>query len=234
MKFKKSIAATLACSTLLKIAPMASFAEETKNVNAIGTQQNNEIQFEQVTQEALEQIHERFQLVDKLLDPYVTLENNQYVLNLFTNEVPEELKGQISEQEIQEYRGNLEVSNKVIIANNLTVQDKYTPVEFYVPAVSPQGNISSEPGVQYGYGVNKVTAGKGFLDIYIDRNWTQRLAVGGAAAIGALVAFIPGIGWGVAGAVIGAVGGLEGSRISSGTVWRHYPVSKRTIFLRWQ
>jgi hypothetical protein len=233
MNFKKSIAATLACSTLLTIAPMASSAEEMQNVNTVATQQNNELVLEQLKQEA-EQQHERFQVVDKLLDQYVTLENNQYVLNLFTNEVPEGLKGQISEQEIQEYRSNLEASNNVIVANNLTVQDKYTPVEFYVPAVSPEGNISSEPGVQYAYGVNKVVAGKGYLDIYLDRNWTQRFAVGGAAAVGALVALIPGVGWIVAGAIIGAVGGLEGSRISNGSVHRYYPVKKVAFFLRWQ
>ncbi|PKJ54535.1 hypothetical protein [Bacillus sp. SN10] len=41
MTFKKSIAVTLACSTLLTIVPMTSFAEETKNVNNIELQQDN-------------------------------------------------------------------------------------------------------------------------------------------------------------------------------------------------
>lgn len=63
--------------------------------------------------------------------------------------------------------------------------------------------------------------GKTYYDLYLSKLVAQCLVVGGTAAVGTLIALIPGIGWTVAGSIIGSVGGfLTSTLIANGVIIR--------------
>lgn len=70
-------------------------------------------------------------------------------------------------------------------------------------------------------GVTKVKKNKyGGYDLYLSKLFIQTLAVGGSAAVGALVALIPGVGWTVAGTILGAMSAHLSENIKNGKVFR--------------
>lgn len=69
-------------------------------------------------------------------------------------------------------------------------------------------------------GVTKIKKNSyGGYDIYLSKLVAQTLAVGGSAAIGFLVALIPGIGWAVAGVILGAMSAHLSASMSHGKVF---------------
>ncbi|MGE7184099.1 hypothetical protein ACQKKK_08870 [Peribacillus sp. NPDC006672] len=82
--------------------------------------------------------------------------------------------------------------------------------------------VKDEGGLElYAAGVTKIKKNSlGGYDVYLSKLVCQTLAVGGAAAIGVLVALIPGIGWTIAGAVLGSMSAHLGANIKNGKVFR--------------
>ncbi|MCM3362040.1 hypothetical protein [Niallia sp. MER TA 168] len=70
-------------------------------------------------------------------------------------------------------------------------------------------------------GVTKITKNSlGGYDVYLSKLVVQTLAVGGSAAIGFLVALIPGVGWSLAGVILGAMSAHLSTNIKHGKVFR--------------
>lgn len=69
-------------------------------------------------------------------------------------------------------------------------------------------------------GVTKVKKNSyGGYDVYLSKLVVQTLAIGGSAAIGLLVALIPGVGWVAAGVILGAMSAHLSTNISHGKVF---------------
>lgn len=62
----------------------------------------------------------------------------------------------------------------------------------------------------------------GGYDIYLSKLVVQTLAVGGSAAIGFLVALIPGVGWTLAGMILAAMSAHISTNIQNGKVFSFY------------
>lgn len=143
------------------------------------------------------------------LDKYVTVENNQYVLN------------EAAKQVIVQTNASITKSGSVINKETKEATNEFTVSENGRKVISL--NRAKAKKKKYHYGVNKVTYHWNYIRIYMDKKLTKAVVSGVIGGLGALVGeYVTGGAATVAIAVITpAVASYVGDSIKSG-VWVDY------------
>lgn len=191
MKFKrkfKSILGTILTVTVLLSSSSAVFAAgpttATSNTNNAISQQNA-----------------KAKALSDMLDPYVTVVNNQLVLKM-----PKGISGTIDPVALETVKSKIQETNKTIVNSNLTI-DKITKTASISVSDQQLLNASSKSTISpmlVGGQTTVVFYWWGF-SLYLSSNMVKYIVQGGSAGIAALVSLIPGIGWTIAAAIAGTI-----------------------------
>lgn len=144
------------------------------------------------------------------IDPYVTVKNNQYVLNL-----PADNK--FSKTEINEAQILIDHSNQVITQTNAVINMTTKVASLY-------------PIQAFSYGKNDIQIHWNYARIYLNKSQTKALvsaAIGGGST--ALGGFLGSVGGAAAGAAIGAyIASIAGDNIKNGC-WVDFNYFTKTV-----
>ncbi|CCK82891.1 Putative uncharacterized protein yrbG [Lactobacillus equicursoris DSM 19284 = JCM 14600 = CIP 110162] len=162
------------------------------------------------------------------LDKYVTVENNQYVLNEAAKSVVSEKEYEAAKQVIVQTNASITKSGSVINKETKEATNEFTVSENGRKVISL--NRAKAKKKKYHYGVNKVTYHWNYIRIYMDKKLTKAVVSGVIGGLGALVGeYVTGGAATVAIAVITpAVASYVGDSIKSG-VWVDYNLFIRRV-----
>lgn len=137
------------------------------------------------------------------IDQYIKIENNQYVLVL-----PKNVEKKMTESQLTAIKQSINTTNNLIKNSSVSI-DSTTKTAIHT--VPDQQILKSDvntvnPMVTYG-GVTKVVFYWWGFQLYLSSSMVRYIAIGGVGAISAILALIPGVGWSIAAAIVGAVGG---------------------------
>lgn len=144
------------------------------------------------------------------IDSYVTVENNQFVLNLPNN-------SNLTDQEIINAKSLITEANKAVFESNAKINPLTKSASVY-------------PIQTRAYGKNDIEVYWNFVRVYLDKGQAKALAAaaisGGSTALGG---FFGNIGGAAAGAAIGGyLASVAGNNINNG-VWFDYNIYTRKI-----
>ena len=167
----------------------------------------------------------------KKLDPYVTVENNHYVLSENAKKVVSEEEYNAAKQVIAQTNAAVENSGSVINQNTKVATNDFTLSNDENSVVSLNKGELATRRKKYHYGVNKVTYHWNYIRVYLNKTTTQAVAAGAVGGLGALIAnYVSGwvsypLQWEQLGSSVSA---LVGSSIKGG-VWVDYNFLARTV-----
>lgn len=174
--------------------------------------------------------------VQKKLDSYVTVKNNQYVLSESAKTVVSEEEYNVAKQMIEQT--NIAVANTGSVINRKTkaATNDFTLSDDAHSIISLDKSTLATRRKKYHYGVNKVTYHWNYIRVYLNKSLTQTVAAGAIGGLSTLIAnyVSGGLAAFAVGAISSAVATLVGNSIKGG-VWVDYNfLAKSVTSCGWQ
>lgn len=154
------------------------------------------------------------------ISPYVTVKNNQYILNNQVKNIISSKDYQIAEETINYANAAIKASGAIInkdskTATNLVQGANYTPVL--------NNLVLARKKHKYHYGINKIIFHWNYAKIYLDKRLANNLAEGIISGASTLLGGLAGgIGWAAVASAIGSFLSSEVGHHIKGGVWIDY------------